>query len=274
MMLTITALSAFQDNYIWVLHNQRHAIVVDPGDDAPVRAFLDAHRLTLVAVLITHHHRDHTGGALALRQDYRCAVYGPNNPMIKAVTHSVREDDTLDFAELGLKLKVIDLPGHTLDHIAYYGAKHLFCGDTVFGCGCGKLFEGTPEMMSDSLDKILALPDTMGLYCGHEYTLSNISFALTIDDRNAALHAREHADRMLRQQLQPTLPSHLALEKATNPFLRFRHPDMIAFAEGYLGRTALTPADVFGAIRAAKDAWDSLGGTRPDSRETPPGRLG
>lgn len=257
-MLTITALSAFQDNYIWVLHTDQHAIVVDPGDAGPVRAFLDAHSLTLVAVLITHHHHDHTGGSLALRQHYACAVYGPNNPLIKSVTDITRGDESLDFPELGLELKVIELPGHTLDHLAYYGAKSLFCGDTVFGCGCGKLFEGTPEIMSRSLDKILALPDTTGMYCGHEYTLSNIAFALTIDSHNAALHAREHADRMRRRQLQPTLPSTLALEKATNPFLRFHHPDMIAFAETYLGRSALTPAEVFGAIRAAKDAWDSL----------------
>lgn len=255
-MLTITALSAFQDNYIWVLHTDRHAIVVDPGDAGPVRAFLDARRLKLVAVLITHHHHDHTGGCLALRQHYHCAVYGPNNPRIESLTHTVKGDDTLDFAELRLELKLIDLPGHTLDHIAYYGAKSLFCGDTVFGCGCGKLFEGTPEMMSRSLDQILALPDTTDLYCGHEYTLSNIAFALTIDGQNAALLAREHADGMLRRQLRPTLPSSLALEKATNPFLRFHHPDMIAFAETYLGRDKLTPAEVFGAIRAAKDAWD------------------
>ena len=256
-MLTTTALPAFQDNYIWVLHTDQHAIVVDPGDAAPVRAFLDAHRLELVAVLITHHHRDHTGGILPLRQHSPCAVYGPHNPRIESVTHRVRGDDKLDFPELGLEMEVIDVPGHTLDHIAYYGAKQLFCGDTVFGCGCGKLFEGTPEMMSTSLDKILALPDSTKLYCGHEYTLSNIAFALTIDSRNAALHAREEADRRLRRELQPTLPSRLVLEKATNPFLRFHHPDMIAFAKDYLGRARVMPAEVFGAIRAAKDAWDS-----------------
>lgn len=256
-MLTITALPAFHDNYIWVLHNDRHAIVVDPGDAEPVYAFLATSHLTLRAVLLTHHHHDHTGGSLALRDRTHCAVYGPRNPRIESVTHRVRGEDKLEFRELGLELTVIDLPGHTLDHIAYYGAKHLFCGDTVFGCGCGKLFEGTPEMMAGSLDRIIALPDATALYCGHEYTLSNIAFALTIDDRNSALHARERADEMLRRQRLPTLPSSLALEKATNPFLRFRHPDMIAFAEGYLGRAPLAPAEVFGAIRAAKDAWDS-----------------
>lgn len=257
-MLTITALSAFQDNYIWVLHNAHYAIVVDPGDAGPVRAFIDARRLTLLAVLITHHHHDHTGGILSLRQRYRCDVYGPDNPLIASITHRVRGEDTLKFAELGLEVNLIDLPGHTLDHIAYYGANSLFCGDTVFGCGCGKLSEGTPEMMARSLDKILALPDATDLYCGHEYTLRNIAFALTIDGSNAALRAREHADRMLRRQLRPTLPSTLALEKTTNPFLRFHHPEMIALAETYLGRDKLTSAEVFGAIRAAKDAWDRL----------------
>lgn len=256
-MLTVTPLPAFQDNYIWMLHTDQHAIAIDPGDPAPVQAFIDARQLTLTAVLITHHHRDHTGGNVYLRQRYQCDIYGPDNPQIPALTHIVHAHDTLNFHQLGLDLTVIETPGHTLDHIGYYGAKHLFCGDTVFGCGCGKLSEGTPAIMSHSLDKIMALPDATRLCCGHEYTLANIAFALTIDGQNPALHEREHADRIKRSMHQPTLPSTLALEKATNPFLRFYHPDMIAFAQAYLGRAQLTPAEVFGAIRAAKDAWDS-----------------
>jgi len=256
-MLTITALPAFQDNYIWVLHTDRYAIAIDPGDPAPLQAFLDTRQLTLTAVLITHHHPDHTGGNIFLSQRHRCPIYGPDNPRIPAITHSVHAPDTLNFAELGLHLTVIETPGHTLDHISYYGAKHLFCGDTVFGCGCGKLFEGTPGIMAQSLDKILALPDETRICCAHEYTLDNIAFALTIDAQNSVLLAREAADRSNRAQHQPTLPSTLALEKATNPFLRFYDPHMIAFAETYLRRAALTPAEVFGAIRVAKDAWDS-----------------
>ena len=256
-MLTVTALPAFEDNYIWLVHNDHYAIAIDPGDPAPLHAFVQTHALTLEAILITHHHADHTGGNIWLQQHYACPIYGPHNPRIPAITHRVREPDSLDFARLGLQLQVIDTPGHTLDHISYYGAKHLFCGDTVFGCGCGKLFEGTSDIMAHSLDKILALPDDTRVCCAHEYTLDNIKFALTIDAHNPALLARATADRAKRDRDQPTLPSTLALEKDTNPFLRFHNADMIAVAEAYRRRTLQTPAEVFGAIRAAKDAWDT-----------------
>ena len=255
-MLTPIPLPAFDDNYIWVLHDGRHAVAVDPGDPAPLIAFLDAQRLALSAVLITHHHRDHTGGNTTLRQRYDCAIYGPDNPRIPAVTHVVRGGDALDIAAPALHFDVLATPGHTFDHISYIGHGNLFCGDTVFGCGCGKLFEGTPAMMAASLDTILALPDATRVCCAHEYTLSNIDFAKTIDGANPALLERERADRALRAHGQPTLPSTLALEKATNPFLRFREPAMTAFAARYLNRPHPAPAEVFGAIRAAKDAWD------------------
>lgn len=258
-MLTVTALPAFEDNYIWVLHTGRHAIAVDPGDPAPLLAFLDARQLALDAILITHHHRDHTGGNTLLRQRYDCAIYAPANPRIPFVTHRVRENDTLNFPELELSLSVIDTPGHTLDHVSYYGANHLFCGDTVFGCGCGKLFEGTPDMMAESLDKILALPDATRICCAHEYTLSNIEFAKTLDSRNPALLERERAAISLRKRGLPTLPSTLALEKSTNPFLRFHSPSMKSLAAHYLGHEPDNAAQVFGAIRAAKDSWDVAG---------------
>ncbi|MBW8371773.1 MAG: hydroxyacylglutathione hydrolase [Thiobacillus sp.] len=255
-MLTLTSLPAFEDNYIWVWHDGHYAVAVDPGDPAPLIAFLDAHQLALTAVLITHHHRDHTGGITQLRQRYNCAIYAPDNPRIPAVTHVLRGGDSVDLAEPGLHFEVLATPGHTLDHISYLGHGTLFCGDTVFGCGCGKLFEGSPAMMATSLDAILALPDTTRVCCAHEYTLSNIDFAKTIDGDNPALLERERADRALRARNQPTLPSTLALEKATNPFLRFHDPDMMAFAVQYLNRPHPDPAEVFGAIRAAKDAWD------------------
>ncbi len=255
-MLTLIPLPAFDDNYIWVWHDGRHAVAVDPGDPAALTAFLDAHRLTLTAVLITHHHRDHTGGNVVLRQRYDCAIYAPDNPRIPATTHVVRGGDSVRIAEPDLHFDVLATPGHTLDHISYVGHGSLLCGDTVFGCGCGKLFEGSPAMMSASLDAILALPDTTRVCCAHEYTLSNIDFAKTIDGDNPALLERERADRALRAQNRPTLPSTLAREKATNPFLRFHDPDMTAFASNYLDRPHPTPAEVFGAIRAAKDAWD------------------
>lgn len=255
-MLTLIPLPAFEDNYIWVLHDGHHAVAVDPGDPAPLTAFLEAHQLTLTAVLITHHHRDHTGGNTILRQRYDCAIYAPENPRIPAVTHRLHGGACVTLAAPRLRLDVLATPGHTLDHISYVGHGFLFCGDTVFGCGCGKLFEGSPAMMAASLDAILALPDATRVCCAHEYTLSNIDFAKTIDGSNPALLERERADRALRARHQPTLPSTLALEKATNPFLRFHEPEMTAFAARYLNRPHPSPDAVFGAIRAAKDAWD------------------
>ena len=255
-MLTLIPLSAFEDNYIWVWHDDHHAVAVDPGDPVPLIQFLDAHQLALTAILITHHHRDHTGGNTVLRQRYDCDIYAPENPRIPDVTHRLRGGDRVDIAEPGLRFDVLATPGHTLDHISYFGHGCLFCGDTVFGCGCGKLFEGSPATMAASLDVILNLPDATRVCCAHEYTLSNIDFAKTIDGGNPALLERERADRALRAENRPTVPSTLALEKATNPFLRFHDPAMQAFARRYLGRSNLRPAEVFGAIRAAKDAWD------------------
>ena len=255
-MLTLVSLPAFDDNYIWVWHDDRHAVAVDPGDPDPLIDFLDARGLELTAVLITHHHRDHTGGNVVLRQRYDCAIHAPDNPRIPAVTHTVRGGDVVEIAAPGLRFGVLATPGHTLDHVSYVGHGCVFCGDTVFGCGCGKLFEGTPAMMAASLDAILALPDDTRVCCAHEYTLANIEFAKTIDGANAALLERERSDRALRAQHRPTLPSTLALERATNPFLRFHDADMTAFAAKYLNRPHPAPAEVFGAIRAAKDAWD------------------
>jgi len=255
-MLTLIPLPAFEDNYIWVLHDEQHAIAVDPGDPAPLIAYLDARKLALTALLITHHHRDHTGGNTRLRQRYDCAIYAPDNPRIPAATHLLHHGDAIEIEHPSLQFRILATPGHTLDHISYVGNDTLFCGDTVFGCGCGKLFEGTPAMMATSLDRILSLPDATRVCCAHEYTLSNIDFAKTIDGLNTALLERESVDRRARAAGRPTLPSTLALEKATNPFLRFHDPDMIAFAARYLNRPPAGPAEVFGAIRAAKDAWD------------------
>lgn len=255
-MLTLIPLPAFEDNYIWVLHDGRDAVAVDPGDAAPLVAYLDANGLALAAVLVTHHHRDHTGGTALLRQRYNCPIYGPDSPRIPAVSHPVRGGDAIELAAPRVRFDVLATPGHTLDHLSYVGQGFLFCGDTVFGCGCGKLFEGDPAMMAASLDAILALPDSTRVCCAHEYTLSNIDFAKTVDADNPALIARERADRAARARGEPTLPSGLALEKATNPFLRFHDADMAAFAARWLNRPDPGPAEVFGAIRAAKDAWD------------------
>jgi hydroxyacylglutathione hydrolase len=255
-MLTLLPLPAFEDNYIWVLHDDRHAVAVDPGDPTPLAAFLDARGLRLEAILVTHHHRDHTGGIAALRQRYGCTIYGPDNPRIPGITAVVRGGDRIELAAPALQFEVLATPGHTLDHLSYVGHGCLFCGDTVFGCGCGKLFEGTAAMMAASLDAILALPAATRVCCAHEYTLANIEFAKTIDADNPALRDRERADRAARAAGRPTLPSTLALERATNPFLRFHDPDMTAFAARWLGVPRPQPAEVFGAVRAAKDAWD------------------
>lgn len=255
-MLTLIPLPAFEDNYIWTWHDDRHAVVVDPGDAAPVIDYLAARNLALAAILVTHHHRDHTGGIAGLRQRYDCAVYGPDNSRIPQVTHAVKGGDRITLPAPSLYFDVMATPGHTLDHVSYLGHGHLFCGDTVFGCGCGKLFEGTPAMMAASLDAILGLPDATRLCCAHEYTLSNIDFAMTVDGTNPALVERADMDRALRAAGRPTLPSTLALEKATNPFLRFHEPSMRDLAARRLNRPDPAPAEVFGAIRAAKDAWD------------------
>ncbi len=255
-MLTLIPLPAFEDNYIWVWHDAVRALAIDPGDPAVLSAYLDARGLALAAVLITHHHRDHTGGNTWLRQRYNCAIYAPDNPRIPAVSQVVRNGDSVAVPELGIEFDVVATPGHTLDHVSYVGGGCLFCGDTIFGCGCGKLFEGDAATMAASLDALSALPPATRVCCAHEYTLSNIDFAKTIDGENPALLERERVDRALRAQNRPTLPSTLALERATNPFLRFHDPDMRAFATGALRRSNPSPSEVFGAIRAAKDRWD------------------
>ncbi|MEW6119125.1 MAG: hydroxyacylglutathione hydrolase [Pseudomonadota bacterium] len=256
-MMTLIPLPAFDDNYIWVWHDGRDAVAVDPGDPEPLVGYLDTRGLSLKAVLITHHHRDHTGGNALLRACYGCPIYAPDNPRIPGATHVVRGGDRVILDHPPLRFEVLATPGHTLDHVSYVGHGCLFCGDTVFGCGCGRLFEGDAATMAASLDAILRLPDATRVCCAHEYTLSNIAFALTIDRTNPALHERERTDHAARADGRPTLPSTLALEKATNPFLRFHDADMRTFAARYLNRPQPAPHEVFGAIRAAKDAWDA-----------------
>ena len=174
--LSVTTIPAFADNYLWLIHDQHNAVVVDPGDAAPVLATLASHKLKLVAILLTHHHADHAGGVPALLKAFSVPVYGPAGEKIAGVTHPLRETDTVTVPELGLHLSVIDVPGHTAGHIAYYAAQEqwLFCGDTLFAGGCGRLFEGTPAQMTVSLDKLAALPDATRVYCAHEYTVSNL----------------------------------------------------------------------------------------------------
>lgn len=254
-MLSVLALPAFTDNYIWLIHNQGFALVVDPGDHAPVIQAIEQLGLELLAILNTHHHADHVGGNLELYQRYGCAIYGPATEPIPALTHPLLENDQISFPELELNFRIINTPGHTLGHISYYGAGYLFCGDTLFGCGCGRLFEGSPAQMHESLSRLARLPDNTLVYCAHEYTLSNIRFAESVDGANPALLLRERADRESRAQGLPTLPSTLELEKATNPFLRCHEASVAKAAQALSGHKASNEVEVFAALRSAKDQF-------------------
>jgi hydroxyacylglutathione hydrolase len=253
-MLAIHAVPAFRDNYIWVLEDGVHAAAVDPGDAAPVQAFLERQGLELAAVLATHHHADHVGGLLDLARRWKCATFGPSREAIAGLDHRLAEGDRFSVPGLGLEMRVLDIPGHTAGHIALVGGEMLFCGDTLFACGCGRLFEGTPAQMVDSLAKLAALPPSTRVYCGHEYTLANIRFAEKVEPGNAALVSRKAREEAKRARGEPTLPSTIGDELATNPFLRCGERGVIDAAGRRAGRSLAGPVEVFAAIREWKNA--------------------
>jgi hydroxyacylglutathione hydrolase len=255
--LSVLAIPAFADNYIWLIHNGNHAAIVDPGDAAPALTALAAHKLSLAAILLTHHHADHVGGVPTLLDRFPVPVFGPSGESIPDLTTALAEGDRIIIPKLNLKMSVLDIPGHTRGHIAYVAPEPgwVFCGDTLFAGGCGRLFEGTPAQMVNSLAKLAALPDATAVYCGHEYTLANLRFAHQAEPGNTALGARIASEQAKRDRGLPTVPSSIGLEKATNPFLRANQPEILdrLVASGRIVDRELIAA--FAALREWKNSY-------------------
>ncbi len=256
-MLEVTAVPAFRDNYIWLLKNSDNnsVAIVDPGDAGPVLEAISEQNLTPAALLITHHHADHVGGVTRLLEHYPVPVYGPAGENIPGRTHALAEGDTVTLDQPGASFRILEVPGHTAGHIAYYGEGCLFIGDTLFMSGCGRLFEGTPAQMRRSLQKLAELPDDTRIYCAHEYTLANLRFAEAVEPGNRTVKERLLRCQALREQGIPTVPGSLAEEKATNPFLRVTEADVIAAAESRSGHALADDVEVFATIRAWKDSF-------------------
>jgi hydroxyacylglutathione hydrolase len=263
--LDCVAIPAFDDNYFWLLSDGHDAVVVDPGAAAPVEAYLREHDLRLSAILLTHHHRDHVGGVAELLSQRAIPVFGPKHEAIAHLTQRLEQGDCVELSAPRLSLRVLDVPGHTAGHIAYFmaaqdaQAPRVFCGDTMFACGCGRLFEGTPAQMLNSLDALAALPDQTRVHCAHEYTLSNIRFARAADPHNLDLQAWETEAQRLRAHGTPTVPTTLGHEKRVNPFLRAGVPQLQASLLQALGETAGeirgNRLETFTVLRAWKDRF-------------------
>ncbi|MEO8836423.1 MAG: hydroxyacylglutathione hydrolase [Caldimonas sp.] len=253
--MNLTALPAFADNYIWMLDDGARAIVVDPGEAGPVAEALDARRLELAAILVTHHHADHVGGVDALRPRLKGPVFGPGHEKVPQPCIGLDEGQRAE--ALGLTFEVLDIPAHTAGHIAFFnrsgaGEPIVFCGDTLFSAGCGKLFEGTAAQMYTSLGKLAALPDATRVCCGHEYTVSNLKFAHAVEPDNAEIVRHAEACRALRDAGRPTLPSSIGRERRINPFLRCAEPAVIAAARAH-GAASNGGSEVLAALRTWKN---------------------
>jgi hydroxyacylglutathione hydrolase len=256
-MLKVSHVRAFEDNYIWLIHSPQDAnrvVAVDPGDALPVEQAL-ANGLQLAGILITHRHADHVGGVAALARDRRIPVFGPATEKMPVAVRTLQEGDTAAFEDLGLKFQVLDVPGHTAGHIAYVGHGALFSGDTLFSAGCGRLFEGTPEQMTRSLAKLASLPEDTKVYCGHEYTVNNLIFALAVepDNQHSVEYLKECRERRTRDEA--TVPSTMRRERNVNPFLRCDRQTVKQAAEAKTGRRLQNQVEVFAAIREWKDGF-------------------
>lgn len=254
-MLSITPIPAFDDNYIWMLQAQNQVVIVDPGAAAPVQQILDDQKLELAAILITHHHHDHTGGVQALCAERDIPVYGPNNCKFSGISRPLADGD--NFQLLGLSFDVKAVPGHTLDHICYFFEQEqqpaIFCGDSLFLAGCGRVFEGSMSQMLAAMNYFKGLPATTKIYCTHEYSMSNLAFASSVEPNNLEIQKHTQKCRALRDNSQPTLPSVIATELLINPFLRFDQSSVKAGITNYNNAAPVTDLETFTELRAWKD---------------------
>lgn len=257
-MLQVTPVKAFADNYIWLIHaprDKQQVVVVDPGDARPVERTLTERGLTLAGILLTHHHADHVGGVVDLLRSCPVPVFGPAGEVLPGEPARLREGDGAAFETLGLGFEVLDVPGHTAGHIAYVGHGAVFCGDTLFSGGCGRLFEGTAEQMSVSLAKLGSLPEETQVYCAHEYTISNLKFSLAVEPENEAASRYLDECSARRARDEATLPSDIRRERNVNPFLRCGRQSVKQAAERRAGRRLQSEPEVFAVIRQWKDGF-------------------
>ncbi len=262
----VTAVAAFKDNYIWLIASENnHVVIVDPGDERPVLKYLQDNQLVPVAIVITHQCYDHVDGIIAILQQFDIPVYGPASEKIPGITHPVKQDDLISINNT-CSLRVLDVPGHTAGHVAYYQAAladtlegSLFCGDTLFGAGCGRLHTGLYDEMFHSLQKISSLPDETRIYCAHEYTQANLKFARHLEPDNQAIHARIERTDAMRAQGESTVPLLLSDEKNTNPFLRCHTSTVFTAAKRYADENGLPhptdPISTFRTIRYWKNRF-------------------